>query len=208
MQKQHANTDFSSVPLAELSSTAHQIVSLMTTNVAIYPAPTTPLGAVTTSITKYDSIIALPEYIGKTGDLKNARAALETALNSNGKYVNSVAKGDLAMLEKSGYPLSKPHSPVGNLPKPVSVLVKGGDAPGSFDLNIGVVEKAKGYLFAFAPVTNATTDPNNWTIRWSAKHTNTFDGFTSGAQYKFAACAVGSTNNVFWTNAPTNLFAQ
>ena len=208
MQKQHANIDFHGVTQSELSPLAATIVTDMTANTAVYPTPTVPLATVNLQLTSWNTILGKPDYPGKTGDLKNARIALETSLKQNGIYVNSIAKGDLAMLAKSGYPISKLHSPVGDLLPPDSVTVTNGTSPSTFDVAIAVVDNAKGYLFANAPISNAVSDPNLWTIKWSAKHTNTFSGFATGTQYKFAACAVGSSNNVFWTNAPSNLFAQ
>lgn len=208
MQKQHANINFHDVIQGDLSPLAKLIVTDMTANAVTYPNPPVALTVVTTQINAWDAIIAKADYPGKTGDLKNARTALETSLKLNGIFVNGIAKGDLALLAKSGYPVSKLHSPVGDLLPPASVTVSNGTAPTTFDVNIAVVANASGYLFAFAPVSNAGTDPNLWTIKWSATHTNTFSGFATGTQYKFAACAVGSSNNVFWTNAPSNLFAQ
>ena len=208
MQKQHANINFHDVIQGDFSPLAKLIVTDMTANAATYANPPVALTAVTLQINAWDAIIAKADYPGKAGDLKNARTALEASLKLNGIFVNGIAKGDLAMLGKSGYPISKLHTPVGDLLPPDSVTVTNGTAPATFDINIAVVANAWGYFFAFAPVSNTGTDPNLWTIKWSAKHTNTFGGFITGTQYKFAACAVGSSNNVFWTNAPANLFAQ
>lgn len=208
MRKQHANIDFSDVKQDEFSTFAHKISSALNQSSTIYPSLPITLVILNPLIVKWDNIMGLTDYPGKTGDLKSARLAVETALKQNAVYVNNIAKGDTAMLEKSGYPISKLNSPIGELLPPDSVIVRNGTAPTTFDINIAVVDKVKGYLFAYTQVSNTSNDPNLWTIRWSAKHTNTFGGFISGTQYKFAACAVGSANTVFWTNAPANLFAQ
>ncbi|HEX7415548.1 MAG TPA: hypothetical protein VF411_16025 [Bacteroidia bacterium] len=208
MHKQHANTNFSAVLQDDLSPDAHNIINLMTANASIYTSPTIPLVTVSRYLAAWDSTLNAAPYTGQTGDLKNNRTALEMALNTNGIYVNSIAKGDLAMLEKSGYTISVLHAPVGDLLAPTSVAVAKGTAALTFDFNIAVVLHAHGYLIAFTPVSNTVTDQNLWTIKWSHKHKNTFGGFVKGVEYKFAACGVGSTNNVFWTNSHTTLFAQ
>lgn len=208
MQKQHANTDFSHVSQANFSKDTRLTVTELGLNPLVYPNPPVPLSTLAGQIDNWDGILNRPDYPGKADDLKNIRTIIEGFIKENGIYVNSIAKGDLAKLAKSGYPLSKAHTPVGDLLPPDSVDITNGTAPGSFDIDIAIVDNAWGYLFAFTPASNTEKDPNLWTIKWSAKHTNTFGGFISGTQYKFAACAVGSSNNVFWKNAPNNLFAQ
>jgi len=208
MHKQKAITNFDHVTQADFSPLAKLIVTEMTANATVYSHPPVPLATIKTQINTWDSISGQADHPGKTGALHNARTVLETSLSENGIFVNGIAKGDLAKLEKSGYPISKLHSPVGDLMPPDSVKVSNGTAPRTFDISIAVVDNAKGYLFAYAPMSDAGTDPNLWTIKWTAKHTNTFCDFVSGTQYKFAACAVGASNNVFWKNVPNNLFAQ
>src|ERR1035437_8220425 len=99
MHIQHANFDFSKVLQAHLSVEAHIIINLMTENADIYSSPTVPLVTVSGYLTVWDDILNKSAYTGQTGDLKNARTDLEKALKQNGEYVNSIAKGDLAMLE-------------------------------------------------------------------------------------------------------------
>ena len=208
MHKQSALIDFSHYSQPELGPAATIIYTDMTANPVTYPNPKVAMSIFNNQIANWNTIYNKPDYDGKAGDLNKARTVLETSLRDNGIYVNSIAKGDLALLQKSGYPLSKLRTPVGDLLPPDSVDITNGIAPGTFDIDIAIVDNAWGYLLAFTAVSNTEKDPNLWTIKWSAKHTNTFGGFISGTQYKFAACAVGSSNNVFWKNAPNNLFAQ
>jgi hypothetical protein len=208
MHKQQALTDFSRVSQANFSTDTRLTVTELTQNSNVYPNPPITMAILSGQIDVWDGIIKKPDYPGKANDLKNTRTLIEGSIKQNGTYVNSIAQGDLAKLAKSGYQISKAHTPVGDLLPPDSVDITNGTAPNTFDIDIAIVDNAWGYLFAFTPVSNTEKDPNLWTIKWSAKHTNTFGGFISGTQYKFAACAVGSSNNVFWKNAPNNLFAQ
>jgi len=208
MHKQHANIDFTAIAQADFSAAARLTVTELGINATVFPNPPVALPMLTSQIDIWDGIIKKPEYSGKAADLKNARTTIEDSIRKNGIFVNGIAKGDTALLAKSGYPISKAHAPVGDLLPPDSLTVTNGTAPASFDIEIATVENARGYLFAFTPVSNTGSDPNLWTIKWSPKHINTFTGFASGTQYKFAACAVGSSNTVYWKNAPANLFAQ
>lgn len=208
MIKQHANIDFSSYGVEEIAPLALTIINSMTTNADIFATPTVGLDDVTEQVGAYSTILTTPEYPARAAQLETARIVVNQSLRTNGIYVNGIANGDLTILEKSGYPISKPHVPVGDLTAPLSVKVKNGVAPGTFVFDAAVVPHAAGYLIAFAPVSNTGTDPYQWTIRWTKAHKNTFAGFTSGVQYKFAACGVGSSDNLFWTHAGTPLFAQ
>jgi hypothetical protein len=208
MIPQHAKTDFSHVSNDAIANDATTIVSQMTTNASIFPNPTIPLATVSQKITDYTTVLTAPIYPTQASDLAAARKLLEESLSANAKYVNTIANGDLVILGKSGYPISKLHTPVGDLAAPNSVKVTNGLIHGTFDMEIAIVPHAHGYLFAYTLTTNTDTNPNNWTWRWSSTHKNTFSGFTSGQQYKFAGCGAGSSDTLVWTNAPANKFAQ
>jgi hypothetical protein len=179
----------------------------MTLNALVFPAPPVPIGTLKGQIDAYELILEKPVYANRTVDLAAARATMSTALRSNGIYVNTVANGDAVKLGLSGYPLSKLPTPVGDLPAPVSVKIKNG-APLSFDFDIDTVEHAVGYLVALTPVSNTQLDPSLWRNVWSSRHIRTVNGNTRGTEYKFAVCAVGTTDNLNWLTSGTTLFAQ
>jgi hypothetical protein len=208
MHKQQANIDFSHVTQKDFSPLAHLIYSQLLANPLIFPNPTVSLAALLVLIQKWDDLIITAEYEGRTGDLLNARTAVEADLKLLGKFVNGLAKGDLSILQKSSFPISKDHGPVGDLDAPTSVAVSTGESSGTFDINIALVDNAWGYLLAYTLISNAEATPNNWTIRWMPKHTDTLTGFVTGSQYKFAACGVASSKVLHWTNSAKNLFAQ
>ncbi len=208
MHKQHANTDFSAVKQGGFSEAARLTFTKLTLNALVFPNLPVTLTALGDQLDLWDLTYGKPYYDAQAGELGNIRTDIETSLKENGVYVNSIAKGDIAALQKSGYPISKLHTPVGDLLPPASVVITNGTAPASFDIDIAKVEHAVGYLVGFTPVTNTVNDPNLWTIRWSKTHTNTFTGFVTGTQYKFAACGVAASNTIYWTNSPANIYAQ
>lgn len=213
MHSQSAITDFTYITQDKFSAAVHKTITEMALHAGTYPSPPVVLdppstpGTLSSLLKVWDDTLAKPIYEAQTGDLKNARATVQTAVTANGKYVNTIAKGDVAKLAESGFPVSKLHAPVGDLAAPNSVKVEKGDAHLTFYFNIETVEHARGYLIAYTPAANTETDPNNWTIRWAPSHTITLAGFVADTKYKFAACAAGSSKNLFFTHATTNLYA-
>jgi hypothetical protein len=207
MKKQNALIDYTHFGENEIVDTGRLIESEMTTNAATFPDIPVGIPVLKGQLDNYELIKSAPVYPNKTEDLGAARLLINTTLHDNGIYVNTVAKGDLVKLGLSGYPISKLPGPVGDLPAPVSVEIKNA-GPLSFLFNIDTVEHAVGYLIALTPVTNPELDPNLWRIVWSSRHTRTVGGNERGKEYKFAVCAVGTTDNINWLTSGTTLFAQ
>ncbi len=204
---QKAIIDFTGYKEDDIDTVARLIETEMTTNVAIYPAPPVGIPVMKGQIDAYELILGKPVYDTRTADLAAARTVLNTTLRNNGVYVNTEANGDLVKLGKSGYPLSKIPTPVGDLPAPVSCAIKNA-GPLSFSFDIDTVDNAGGYLIALTPASNTELDPNLWRIVWSSRHTRTAGGNVRGTEYKFAVCAVGTTDNLNWLTSGTTLFAQ
>lgn len=106
MNKVKAIINFSDYADGDLPPAAQTIHDEMTTNAATFPSPPVTMTALQTMITTYTT--ALTEKTSHaTSDMvafKAAREALVTGLASLGNYVNSVAKGDLTIVEQSGFP--------------------------------------------------------------------------------------------------------
>jgi len=131
--------------------------------------------------------------------IKNAkREVLEGMLAMNGNYVNLVADGDLVKLEGSGYPLTKLPEPVGILDQPKSFKVSDGLDPGSVSIEIGVVEKATGYIVLYYEVkTDGSEPPPNslWQSKAFSKTSGLIAGLNSGKKYTFKASATSPEAN-------------
>ncbi|KAK3605126.1 hypothetical protein CHS0354_000795 [Potamilus streckersoni] len=193
MVKRHVNIRFRNVKQAELAPLALKIVGDMTANVAVFPKPEPSLAVITDDANVFAVILAKPEYPGRTGDLKNARLDLEAKLKVLGQYVNNVAKGDEAILEKSGFPLSKVPSPHGDIPATTEAGVEL-DADGHFDIWATPPEADYyGVIFAATVADNPDDDPSHWVFQYCATPEVTFtNGIVSGKKYKFAVAFVGS----------------
>ncbi|KAK3605057.1 hypothetical protein CHS0354_000723 [Potamilus streckersoni] len=187
---------------------AGEIITKMTENAGVFPNLPVSLTQVTAERNTYRDVFNSSEHAGRTGELQNARKALEVSLQKNGKYINDLADGNLEILEKSGYPIAKEHRHVGDLPAPewlhVEILHGGG-----FTFEVANVPNHWGYLIAYAEASDLEKNPNNWVKLWSPVPYSEFEsGFKSGVKYKFAACAVGSSFKLAWVRGNEELIAQ
>ena len=98
--------NFEGYTAPELSPVAQAIHDKMTTNAATFTAPPVTMTALQTLITTYDAKLVARASGAKADTIafNDARDALEEGLGTVGNYVNSVAKGDAVIVEKSGFP--------------------------------------------------------------------------------------------------------
>jgi hypothetical protein len=207
MKTQHISIDFSDVRDAELPEFTDKIITGFTDNPALFPAPPVPVATIQTQRNDYQTKLdnAINGTPADTAAKDAARLTLETTLKSDGRYADTVTGTNVADKLLSGYPLTDLPEPIGEFHAPDFLRVINGDNPGEFDVDIAVVDKASGYLVAFAFDGDAEPNPYNWMLRWTQKHRNTFTGFESGKKYKVAAAAVGASNNVNFGNAVTRI---
>ena len=118
------------------------------------------------------------------------RALLNKTLHDLGNYVNSVADGDLVALESSGFPLSKPPSPVGVLPAPRDLQLGDGGV-GAISVSFQPVPGARAYLIQRAEG-ELPQDASGWTETLETKSRFTQRGLTSGVRYWFRVAAIGT----------------
>lgn len=106
MNNTKAIIDFSGYTAAELGPVAQTIHTKTTLNAAIFTAPPITMAALLTLITTYDEKL-VARTSRATADViafNEAREELESQLGVLGGYVNTVAKGDPVIVEKSGFP--------------------------------------------------------------------------------------------------------
>ena len=144
MHPQQANTDFSQFSESEFDEVCGIIKNQLTTNAADFPALLVSMVTFGTHLTAYRTIADSDIYPEKTADLHEARLVLEDDLKQNGVYVNQVAKGNMVLLQKSGYPISKLHEPTGPLAKGGFKNVN--SIPGGFEFDLVKVEHALCYI--------------------------------------------------------------
>ena len=127
--------DFSSNAAAELGPIAHSIHDKMTANAATFPSPTVTMAVFQTQITAYDTKLIARASNAKADVIafNDARAVLEETLGVLGNYVNGIAKGDAALVDKSGFPSYDTNRPTNTAPPaaPADLRLRQGDLSGA-----------------------------------------------------------------------------
>lgn len=183
MSTTKAIIDFSGYTAAELGPTAHSIHDNMTANAATFTAPIVTMASLQTQITAYDAKLIARASNAKSDIIafNNARTVLEDTLGVLGNYVNSIAKGDPAIVDKSGFPsydTTRPaHTGAPNAPS--DLRLRQGDLSG------GIVARYKpDRQGSTNEVQTNTADPNT-EASWRTKGLYQggraeMDGFTPG----------------------------
>ena len=195
MFPQKAITDFTKFENDVLDEKTGTIISELTTNAGDFPD--LPVDVITLKglLTTYHGILVAPLYAGQGADLKTARKKLEKALKKDGVYVNTVADGDNVLLAKSGYPLSDPHTPIGQLAqavfKNVSPISKG------FDVKIIPVPKARGYLVLVCESSLPVPDDfSDWKWFYLPKSKGLINGLKASTKYRMICVGLGTDLNL------------
>ena len=189
--KPHAITDFSRLTEDEIGPTFTIIKNQLTLNAATFPALPVAMIVFGPQIVAYTDILGKDEYAGKAADLAAARLTVETSARKNGIYVNGIANGDLVILEKSGYPLAKPHVPVGPLAKS-TLKVNSTENPGEFAFDIEGVTHERGFLLCYTENTDTEPNPALWKWHWSATKRGLLSGIASSTKYKLVSVGLGT----------------
>jgi hypothetical protein len=198
MHPLHANIDFSQFTDDAFSTAAHKVLNQLTTNAVDFPGLPVTMLIFGGHLATYDTVLGKPIYPNKTGDLKAARDLTEGDLRKNGVTVNTISNGVLSMLEKSGYPISKEHAPVGPLAqakfKSISSIANG------FDIKLEPIPHAEAYIVCVMPTANVTG--NNYT-KWPWYNTSStslkITDLDSGVKYTLVVVATFSVPEVHAT---------
>ena len=197
-------TGFSSYTDSGIAEKAQHIVNSMSANPA-YPAPVPALTDVQTVIASFTTALANLGTTGKQGTLlkDQLRDTLQQLLNSLALYVQATGGNDIVVLQGSGYDLQKGKgSPIGILPKPANFKVVPGPMPGSVKLSFDAIPGANTYLFQYAeaPVNGNTA----WQNIYSGKSSYLIEDLTSGKQYAFRVCAIGTDPTLVFSDVITS----
>ena len=179
-----ARVNFSGEPEGNLSGPAHNIHTKMVANATTFTNPPVAMPAFLTIVDAWD--LALEKAEDRSRDnitaKSNARDALEEALRKLGGYVNTIADGDLAKIELSGFPSYSTVRPAGggSMFVPQNLRLERTPVSGMF------VAKWQGDgSRAVYEAQICLTDPNvaaNWTYRGSFTGGRAeLSGFTPGA---------------------------
>jgi hypothetical protein len=185
-------TDFTQYGETEIGPTTATITDSLNTFAADFPDLPVPTATLISQNGAYTTILGKADYHGKSGDLSAARTTVNNSLRDNGNYINNdVAKGDLVLCQKSGYPLAKTPQPKGPFPK-TNIRLTSTDNAGEFEFEITGVTNADGYILCLIVASGTETNPHKWQWHWSSKSKGIISGLLSSTRYRAVSVAVGS----------------
>lgn len=199
MRKQKAKIVFTKFKDNDLPEIAQMIHGKMNGN-PDFPSPPVSMVQLQTAITEYTAALVKAKDGSKQDTaIKNAkRKTMEEMLSKNGNYINFTAAGNLVKLEGSGYPLTKQPEPIGILAQPEFFKVSEGIDPGSVTIEIGIVEKSRGYIVLFHEIKAGEAPPANdmeWQKCFFTKTNGLITGLKSGGKYVFKCAATSALSN-------------
>lgn len=206
-RKQKVITNWAGMSDTDFPVAVKKSNSEITLNIALYPSLPIAIGVQETLANEYDSIQKATIYEGQGKDLANKRKEIQNNITLNGNYINGVAQGDVAILEKSGYPVSKLPEKQGILEK-TAVTLKTIDIAGQLNFLItGAIEKDIKFAIFYTPITNPEANPFKWTFYYCPKRKGTITGLVSQQQYKFVSAAMGTDSRLVTSDVITKASA-
>jgi hypothetical protein len=128
-----------------------------------------------------------------------ARQVLESLLSDLALYIMSVAKGELAVLASTGFPLTKAPTPR-SISDPGPVSLNKGKTSGLMDASVKPEKPAPGYLFQISSTDPAGEGETVWNSFGSTANKFTFIGLTAGSKYWVRVAAVGARGQQFFSS--------
>lgn len=169
-----------------------------------YPDADAVLGAFSTANTKVKADnaaleIALQVVEEKRASLEASEAEWDVTLTALSDHVQSVSKGDLMMLQSTGFELQGVPAPIGELLAPTKVSARTNGVAGVIKLRFNRSRGATHYV-----VQRASANPNDeasWETLDTVSAASFEDtGLTSGTKYWYRIAAKGFTTTSGWSN--------
>lgn len=196
MQQRKAITSFMSMSQTEFIKVTSRITESMQDN-ANFPNPEPNMQEIQEAFNAY--MLAYEKSLNGTREdtqIKyEKRDAFTTLLNKLAQYVNDTAKGNMALLESSGFNISAERHKKKTPPAPAEVKSLEGEREGQIIIKHPKIKDAEGYLVL---MTDANPQPENtqaWTQRISNDTKTTFNGLESGKRYYFKVAGINSYAN-------------
>jgi hypothetical protein len=135
------------MPVSTKIQRCREIIQSMTVNNADFPTPTISITDFKNNVDKLETA-SQQAFLGgveRTAE-RNARLALVNGdIRALRGYVDSVARGDVDLVLRSGFKVSRIPRPVGVLPEPQNLRAKPGADPGTVNLRWNTVDGAESF---------------------------------------------------------------
>ena len=193
-------TDFREFPESELSDAVMIIINSLKANQKDFAELPVACTLLKSQLNKFNKVRLGVLFQGQTADTKKERKKLQRSLTNNGSTINSMYKGNVSALQKSGYPLHQPSKAQGILPKTVLTMIAT-RAIGKLKFAISIIriQNVK-YGIMYTLADNPEKDPSKWFFYYASKKTGTIPDLESRKEYKFVSFGMGSHRTLKYSN--------
>ena len=186
-------------PEEKVTFTEERITSL-TDNAATFPQPNPSVAALTTAKNNVDLRLKAIAQMETALEAERATAVtatteLDALLTQEAAYVENIAKGVVAIILLSGFPLAQESAPIGQLPPPQNLTGAPFGLEGIMQLKWGRVHGARSYVAEYATSPDGPWSQAAMTTRVSCLAGN----LTPGVKYWFRVRALGAAGLSGWS---------
>lgn len=173
----------------ELDEYATVILQEMKKNESLFPNPYPELRAFETMLNDFREAIVKAAYRDKLAIIirEDKRKVLQEAIRFLSFYVQTIAKGDEAIIVASGFVPSKPPSSSENIPLTADFQAIPTIGTGAIKLRVKSWRSARVYQFEY----RKKGDDNLWTVVLSSKSSSLISNLEVLEEYEFRVCYVG-----------------
>ena len=133
---------------------------------------------------------------------ESKKEVLVVAMHNLSSYVLFTSKGDRLIAESSGFTIAKDKSPQPAIEKPTGLVLSDGQNPGEVQLVFARVTGAKTYKYQ---ITLDPLDETKWESTYGTVRKNLFTGLQSGKKYYVRVVALGTDQQVVYSDAVTRI---
>lgn len=206
-RKPKINTNFDDESEDEFYKIVKLMKQLLTANSSDFtglPIAMTTFGPL---IVTFDDKRTAAIYPGKAADTSAARTALQTAVTTNGAWLNVFCNGNLTLIKKTGYPVAKETEAQGKLDASVLNLTVLRTLGSLGFLISHVPGRAIRYGIMYTLADNPDNNPANWTFYYAAQRDGVIGGLESKKDYKMVSFAMGTDKDITYSD-PVVMSAQ
>ena len=200
MKKSRTIISFTRLSDGDLEAKALSIVDKMTDNPA-FPNPVPTLADVSAALTEYSSAFSMAQNKDKVqiANKNIKREALLDLLRSLAAYVNFTANGNKSIIVSAGFDANKGITSASPMPDPKNFKVVSGRNSGQAVTSVNGVRAVKSYVHQYTP--DPLTDTSMWQSKYVSSRVNVFDALEPGKKFWFRVAAIGTGDQVAYTDA-------
>jgi len=198
------------MPVSTKIQRCREIIQSMTASSGDFPSPPITMADFESNVLRLEitSKAAFQGGVARTAERNDSLAVVNGDIRALRGYVDSVARGDLILVLRSGFEPSRIPRPVGMLPEPQNLRAKPGDHPGTVNLRWRNVKGGDSYQLQVReelPLRDTSEEGKLVKEAWrdlpsTTRTTMEVTGLQSLRYYWFRVAALGSAGLGPWSD--------